>query len=79
MSEKSSPKSVPALTNMPKSTKSTSNIYTSAWDWSDTVFNIKSKWSIGFECSHPVIFSLFRMLTICLIYKCYGNISNKPL
>ena len=47
------------------------------WDWSDTVFNIKSKWSIGFTCSHPVIFFPFRILTICLIYNCYGNISKK--
>ena len=31
----------------------------------------------GFECSDPVIFSLFRILTICLIYKYYGNISKK--
>ena len=80
MSEKSCPKSVPGLTNMPKNTKMVSppvTFYTSAWDWSDTVFNIKSKWSIGFECPHPVIFSPFRILTICLIYKCYGNISKK--
>ena len=52
-------------------------MYTSVWDWSDAVFNIKSKWSIGFECPLPVIFSPFRILTICLIYKCYGNISKK--
>ena len=39
--------------------------------------NIKSKWSTGFECPHPVTFSPFRILTICLIYKCYGNISKK--
>ena len=77
MSEKFCPKSVPGLTNIPKNTKPTSNIYTFAWDWSDTVFNINSKWSIGFECSHPVIFSPFRVLIICFIYKCYGNISKK--
>ena len=80
MSEKSRPKSLSGLTNMPKKCQTgnpTGNIYTSAWDWSDTVFNIKSKWSIGFECPHPVIFSPFRILTICLIYKCYGNISKK--
>ena len=77
MSEISYPKSVPGLTNMPKNTKPTSNIYTSAWDWPDTVFNIKSKWSKGFECSHPVIFSPFRILIICFICKCYGNISKK--
>ena len=41
------------------------------------VFNIKSKWSIGFECPHLVIFSPFRILTICLIYRYYGNISEK--
>ena len=35
--------------------KSFSNIYTSALDWSDTVFNIKSKCSVGFQCPHPVI------------------------
>ena len=73
MSEKSCRKSVPGLSNMPKNTKPTSNIYTSALDWSYTVFNIKSKESIGFECSHPVIFSSFRILT----HKCYGNISKK--
>ena len=80
MSEKSRPKSLSGLTNIPKkyqTGKPTGNIYTSAWDWSDTVFNIKSKWSIGFECPHPVIFSPFRILTICLIYKCYRNISKK--
>ena len=37
----------------------------------------KSKWSIGFECLHPVIFSLFRIHAICLIYECYWNISKK--
>ena len=26
---------------------------------------------------HPVIFCLFRTFTICLSYKCYGNISKK--
>ena len=57
--------------------KPTSNIYTSAWDWSDTVCNINSKWSIDFECSHPIIVSPFRIHIICLICKCYGNISNK--
>ena len=85
MSKKSCRKSVPGQTNMPKkyqtnkNTKKmpTSNIYTSAWDWSDTVFNIKSKWNIGFECPHLAIFSPFRILTICLIYKCYGNIPKK--
>ena len=79
-SKKSCPKSVPGLTNMPKKYQmgnSTSNIYTSAWDWSDTVFNIKFKWSVGFECLHPVIFSPFRIFTICLICKCYENISRK--
>ena len=53
MSEKSRPKSLSGLTNMPKKHQTgnpTGNIYTSAWDLSDTVFNIKSKWSIGFEC-----------------------------
>ena len=36
MSEKSCPKSVPGLTNMPKkyeTSKSTRNLNTSAWDW----------------------------------------------
>ena len=44
MSEKSCPKSVPGLTNMPKKNKKTkqtgkptSNIYTFAWDWLDTL------------------------------------------
>ena len=78
MSEIYCPKPVPVLTNiLKKYHKPTSNIYTSAWDWSDTVFNIKSKWSIGFECPHPVISSPFRILTICLNYECYGNISQK--
>ena len=43
MSEKSCPRSVPDLTNTPKkyqTGKPTRNIYTSAWYWSDTVFNI---------------------------------------
>ena len=57
--------------------KPTRNISSSGLDWSDTIFIIKSKWSIGFECPHPVIFSPFRILTICLIFKCYGNISKK--
>ena len=35
--------------------KSFSYIYTSALDWSDTVFNIKSKCGVGFQCPHPVI------------------------
>ena len=39
--------------------------------------SFKSKWSIGFECPNPVIFSPFRILTIYLIYKCYGNIWKK--
>ena len=45
MSEKSCLKFVPGLTNMSRcqTGKSTGNIHTSAWDWSDTVFNIKSK------------------------------------
>ena len=80
MSEKSCPKSLPGLTDITKkyqTGKPTRNIYTSAWDWSDTIFSIKSKWRIGFECPHPVIFSLLRILTICLVYKCYGNISKK--
>ena len=54
--------------------KPTSNIYTQAWDWSDTVLHIKSKWSIGFEAAYPVTLSLFRILTISCIYKCYGKV-----
>ena len=80
MSKKSCTKSVLGLTNMPKkyqAGKPTRNIYTSAWNWSNTEFNINFKWSIGFECPHPVIFSPFRILTICLIFKCYGNIFKK--
>ena len=53
MSEKSCPKYVPGLTNMPKKKKkckpTSNNCASSAWDWSATIFNIKSKWSIGFE------------------------------
>ena len=45
MFKKSCPKSVPGLTNMSDTGKSTDNIYTSAWDWLDTAFHIKSKWS----------------------------------
>ena len=43
MSKKSCSKSVPGLTNMPKKKKNkqtgkpTSNIYTFAWDWLDTL------------------------------------------
>ena len=80
MSKKSCTKSVLGLTNMPKkyqAGKPTRNIYTSAWNWSNTEFNINFKWSIGFECPHPVIFSPFRILTICPNYKCYGNILKK--
>ena len=80
MSERSCPKSVPGLTNMPKNYqkgKPTRKIYTSALDWSDTVFIMKSKWSIGFECPHTVLFSPFSILNMCLIYKCHGNISKK--
>ena len=80
MSEKSCPKFLPGLTDIPKkyqTGKPTRNIYTSAWDWSNTVFNIKSKWRIDFECPYAVMFSPFRILTIWLIYKCYGNISMK--
>ena len=57
--------------------KATSNIYTFAWDWSDTVFDIKSNWCISFECPYPVIFSRFRIFTIYL--KSYGDIPRKPL
>ena len=76
MSEKYCPKSISVLTNMLKKYhKPTNNIYTSAWGWSDTVFDIKSKWSIDFECPYPVISSPFRIRTICLNNECYGNIS----
>ena len=43
------------------------------------VFNIKSKWSIGFECPHLVIFPPFSILNVCLIYKSYRNISKKTI
>ena len=46
MSKTSCPKSIPGLTNMQKNYETgnpTRNLNTSAWDWSDTVFNIKSK------------------------------------
>ena len=75
MSKNSCSKSVPGLTNMPN--RYHQKHFTSAWDWSDTFFSIKSKWSLGFACPHPVTFSPIRILTICLIYKCYGNISQK--
>ena len=55
MSETFCRKSVPSLTNRQKKYQTgnpTRNIYTSAWDWSDTVFNVNSKWGIGFECLH---------------------------
>ena len=41
------------------------------------VYIVQFKWSISFECPHPVIFSLFRILTICFICKSNGNISKK--
>ena len=44
-------KSVPGPTNMPKNTKQVKppvTFITSAWGWSETVFNIKPIWSIGF-------------------------------
>ena len=56
--------------------KPTSNIFTSALKWPDTAFHVKFKWSISFVCPYPVIFSPFRILTICLVYKCYRNISK---
>ena len=68
MSEKYCPGSVSDLSfliekceenkEMPKITKPTSNNYIAACDWSDSVVNIKSKWSIGLQCSDPVIFFL---------------------
>ena len=79
MSKKSCPKSIPGLTNMPKKYQIVSPLETFILlhRLGQTLFNIKSKWRIGFECPHPVIFSPFRILTICLIYTCYGNISKK--
>ena len=80
MSKRSCPQSVVGLTDMPKicqTGKPTINIYTSTWDWSDTVLIIKSKWNLGLECFHPVILSFFRIFIICIIYKCYANISKK--
>ena len=63
MYERSCPKSVPGLTwsNATKYQQSNpnSNIYTLSWDRTDTVFNIKSKWSIDFECPHTVYFLSF--------------------
>lgn len=32
---------------------------------------------IGFEWSNPVLFFLFRILTVCHIFKCYGIFSKK--
>ena len=79
MSEKSCRKSVPGLTNMPKITKKVSppETFILLHRIGQTLFNIKFKWSIGFECPHPVVFSPFSIRTICLIYNCYGNISKK--
>ena len=81
MSKKSCPKTVPGLNNMPKNTKKVSPpikfIHYIFMGLDDTVVNIKSKWSIGFDCPHPVIFSPFGILTICLIYKRCENISKK--
>ena len=79
MPKKSCPKSVPGLTNMPKNTKKVSPLVTFILlpGIGQTLFNIKFKWNIGFECPHPVVFSRFRILTICLIFNYYGNISKK--
>ena len=48
MSEKSCPKSVPGLPICKKNTKQLSppETFYFCWDWSDTVFDITSKWSI---------------------------------
>ena len=81
MSKKSCPKSIPGLTNMPKKTQTgnpTRNIYTSAWDWSDNVFNIKSKWSIYFECPHPVTLLLGSIPSVLSI-SVMETFPRKPL
>ena len=60
--------------------KAISNAYWSdnvLLDWSDNVFSIKPKSWTGFKCPYPVISSLFRIFTICLICKYYENISKK--
>ena len=70
MCKTSWPKSVSHLTNMPKNTKPTMGLVRHCLQY-------YAQMGIGFESSHPVISSLFRILTIFLIYKCYGNISEK--
>ena len=70
MSKTSCPKSVPGLTNMPKNTKPTMGLVRHCLQY-------YAQMDIGFECSHPVISCPFRILTIFLIYKCYGSISKK--
>ena len=76
MSRKCCLKSVSGLTNIPKTyqkRKPSNNSSTSAWDWSDTFFNIKSKWSIGSECP----FSLFRILSHFYYHPSLLKCSNK--
>ena len=80
MSPKSCFKSVPGSTNIPTNTKQVNPPVTfillhGIGKRLSSI--IKSKWSIGFECPHPVVFSCFRILTICHLYKCNGNISKK--
>ena len=80
MFENSCPKSVPGLTNIPKNTKQVSPpaTFTLLHGIGQSLFSILSpNGVIGLECPHPVIFSPFRILIICLIKKCYGNISKK--
>ena len=80
MFENSCPKSVPGLTNIPKNTKQVSPpaTFTLLHGIGQSLFSILSpNGVIGLECPHPVIFSPFRILIICLIKKCCGNISKK--
>ena len=71
MSKKSCPKSVPGLTNMPKNTKPITGLVRHCLQY-------YVQMDIGFEFSHPVIFSPFRILTICLM-SVMETFPKKPL
>ena len=71
MSKKSCPKSVPGITNIPKSTKPITGLVRHC-------LQNYVQMDEGFEFSHPVIFPPFSILTICLI-SVMETFPKKPL
>ena len=49
------------------------------WHWSDGVFNINSKGRVSFQSSPPVVFSLFRVLAVGLVKRCFSNIVKETI